>query len=112
MSYMLGAVRRERKDRGDCRLAWGRTKHRHFWSLVLEHIVSNQEFCVRCTAGRAEGGVDVALCGGPFVFPTKSQNVGVTSVTMACVLVIHLMLVCPLIRLLSISMKERAAKRP
>jgi hypothetical protein len=44
--------------------------------------------------------------------PRRFRNEGVTKVTMAYVLLIHLMLICPLIRLLSISMKERNAKRP
>ena len=48
-----------------------------------------------------------------FVVATKSalENEGVITVTMASVLLIHLMLICPLTRLLSISMKERAARR-
>jgi hypothetical protein len=81
---------------------------------VLERLVSNKEFPVLHTARRVVGCVDVALRGGSFVFPAKStfQNEGVTSMTMAYVLLIHLMLICPLIRLLSISMKERAARRP
>jgi hypothetical protein len=36
---------------------------------------------------------------------------GIASVTMAYVLLIHLMVVCPLIRLMSISMKESAKRR-
>jgi len=105
-------VRRKRKDRGDCRLARGRTKRRHFWSVVLEHVVSQQECPVLRTACRL-GDVDVSLRGGPFVVVAKStlQSEGVTSMTMAYVLLIHLMVICPLIRLLSISMKERGARR-
>jgi hypothetical protein len=58
--------------------------------------------------------VDVSLRGGPFVVVANStlQNEGATSVTMAYVLLIHLMLICPLIRLLAISMKERDARSP
>jgi hypothetical protein len=57
--------------------------------------------------------VDVSLCGCLLVVAKSAlQNEGVTSVTMAYVLLIHLMVICPLIRLLSISMKERAARRP
>ena len=57
--------------------------------------------------------MDVSLRGGPFVVVAKStlQSEGVTSMTMAYVLLIHLMVICPLIRLLSISMKERGARR-
>ena len=61
--------------------------------------------------------MDVSLCKCCFVVPeksTKSQEYqsseGVTSVTMAYVVLIHLMLVCPLIRLLSISMKDDAKR--
>jgi hypothetical protein len=76
--------------------------------------VSDKELLVLCTACKFDGGVDITLCGGAFVFPAKStlQSEGVTSMTMAYVLLIHLMLICPLIRLLSISMKERGARRP
>ena len=110
--WLLG---RERKDRGGCRLAWGRTKRRHFWAVVLDHGVFNQEISVLRTTFTVENGVAEAVCASPFVIYAKSatlQNERVTKVTMAYVLLIHLMVICPLIRLLGISMKERKAKRP
>jgi hypothetical protein len=51
--------------------------------------------------------VEVAICAGP----SRSLDDGAASVTMAYVLLVHLLVICPLIRLLSISMKERTAKR-
>ena len=45
------------------------------------------------------------------VWGLSTRAEGVASVTMAYVLLIHLMVVCPLIRLLSVSMKENAKRR-
>jgi hypothetical protein len=51
--------------------------------------------------------VDFSHCQGPF----NELDEGIASVTMAYVLVIHLLVVCPLIRLMSVSMKENAKRR-
>jgi hypothetical protein len=58
-------------------------------------------------AARAEGDVDVSPCAGPFDEPDE----GVSIVTMAYVFLINLMVVCPLIRLASISMKASEERR-
>jgi hypothetical protein len=47
----------------------------------------------------------------PFTGPFDELDEGVASVTLAYVFFIHLMVVCPLIRLLSISMKENVKRR-
>jgi hypothetical protein len=51
--------------------------------------------------------VDFSPCEGTL----NELDEGITSVTMACVLFIHLLVVCPLIRLMSVSMKENAKRR-
>ena len=56
----------------------------------------------------------VARCRGRFVIVPKLatlENKGVTDMAMAYVLLVHLMLICPAIRLLSVSMREHNAKR-
>ena len=58
-------------------------------------------------ASSIQGDVDFSACAGPF----DELDEGVASVTLAYVFFIHLMVVCPLIRLLSISMKENAKRR-
>lgn len=62
--------------------------------------------------------MDVALCKCRFVVPAKSakspeyQSIeGVISVTMAYAVLINLMLVCPLIRLVSVSLKAGEKRR-
>ena len=47
----------------------------------------------------------------PFTGPFDELDEGVASVTLAYVFFIHLIVVCPLIRLLSISMRENAKRR-
>jgi hypothetical protein len=58
-------------------------------------------------ASGTQDDVDVSPCAGAF----DELDEGVTSVTIAYVLFIHLMVVCPLIRLMSVSMKENAKRR-
>ena len=74
-----------------------------FRSVVLEHIGADEEL----HASGIQDDVDVSPCAGPF----DELDEGVASVTMAYVLFIHLMVVCPLIRLMSVSMKENAKRR-
>ena len=91
-----------RKGRRGCRLVSGRWKRRDLWPVVLAYIGADQGL----HASGVEGDVAGPPCVGPF-----DPDEGVASVTMAYVLLIHLMVVCPLIRLLSVSMKENAKRR-
>jgi hypothetical protein len=80
-----------------------RKGRRDVWPVELEHGVFDQELHASCI----EADVDVPPCAGPF----DKLDEGVARVTMAYVLFIRLMVVCPLIRLLSVSMKENAKRR-
>ena len=81
----------------------GRPKRRDFRPVVLEHFGADEEL----PASGIQSDVDFSACAGPF----DELDEGIASVTMAYVLFIHLMVVCPLIRLMSVSMKENAKRR-
>jgi hypothetical protein len=80
-----------------------RKGRRDFRSVVLEHVGAKEEL----HACGVQEDVDFSPCEGTF----NELDEGITSVTMACVLFIHLLVVCPLIRLMSVSMKENAKRR-
>jgi hypothetical protein len=84
-------------------LVSGRRKRRDFRPVVPEHTLYDQALHAACV----EGDVDVS----PWACAEDELDEGVASVTMAYVLLIDLMVVCPVIRLISVSMKENARRR-
>lgn len=55
-------------------LVAGRTKRRDCWSIVLEYVVTDQEFGAHCTDYTVAGDLDVSLCERRSVFPAKSSG--------------------------------------
>ena len=103
--------------RKDCRVYWmvsKRQRRRDFWPSVLEYIVSVEDSRVHRSIRTAKADVDLqrlecclGLCPAQAGSRERLVSRRRVLVNIAYVLLIHLVVVCPTIRLVSVLMKER-----